>query len=147
MHFFWPLHCFTQERIIRQVLICPFNTLHEHVVLKNKNRFLLYFFISLWNFNHCWIVNCGNHVHNTSIPPGLKMNFALSPEWGFATFQRLLFVFHFWRKTPVHSDCSTYSNLSWKESFSNCHAIVIVVLVHMLILIKIRFQKFENSFL
>ena len=89
-NFLWPLHCFSEERIIRKVLICPINTLHEYIILKNTNRFFLYFFISLWNINHCWIVNCGNHIDNTSIPPGLKKNFTLSPEWGFATFQRLL---------------------------------------------------------
>ena len=66
-NFLWPLHCFSQERIIRQVLICPINTLHEHIILKNTNRFFLYFFISPWNINHCWIVNCGNHIDNTSI--------------------------------------------------------------------------------
>ena len=51
-NFLWPLHCFSQERIIRQVLICPINTLHEHIILKNTNRFFLYFFISPWNINH-----------------------------------------------------------------------------------------------
>ena len=56
-HHRWHKNCFSQERIIRQVLICPINTLHEHIILKNTNRFFLYFFISPWNINHFWIVN------------------------------------------------------------------------------------------
>ena len=51
-NFLWPLHCFSQERIIIQVLICPINTLHEHIILKNTNRF---FFTSILSSKHCGI--------------------------------------------------------------------------------------------
>ena len=49
----------------------------------------------------------------------------------------------FLEEDSVHSECSSCSNWIQKGNFSNCHVIVLVILVYMVILIKIRYQKCE----
>jgi hypothetical protein len=66
---------------IRREVICRviYTTTRDNIILGNTNR-LLYLSMSSLNINHARIVNCGNHIHNMSIPPGLKKNTALLTE-------------------------------------------------------------------
>jgi hypothetical protein len=64
-NFLRPLHRFPQKRIIGQVLMSSINSLHEHIILRNTNRLLMYVSMSPLNINHTRIVNCGSHILNS----------------------------------------------------------------------------------
>jgi hypothetical protein len=99
---------------------------------------LLYLSMSPLNINHTLIVNCRNHIHNTDIPPGLKKNFPIPPECGFTRHCDSSFRSG---GKPLFTLIVPQTYFPRKKVFCSYHTVIVIVLIDMVILIKIGFQK------
>jgi hypothetical protein len=96
------------------------------------------------NINHTRIVNCGNHIHNTSIPTGLKKNFPIPLECVSPRFRDCDSYFRSGGRL-CSPNCSTNTNFSQKKVFCSYHTVIKIVLIDMVILMKIGFRNFSLS--